>query len=141
MLLIGYYQVMDSLPFNVEICGTILLNKRRKERQINIPRSTLLILMSEIEFDLSKFLTAKHFASWLGFTPNRKYQGVRSYLQKLLPKTSPLEKAIRDVANALGNSKSRLGDFFRRFPLRLWNKPITYCIEKGILLWVWVLKT
>ncbi len=79
---------------------------------------TVLTLMSEIGLDLSKFPTAKHFASWLGFTPNRKISGGKELSSKTPPKTSPLSKAIRDAANAVGNSKSRLGDFFRRLAYR-----------------------
>lgn len=80
--------------------------------------ATLLTMMSETGFDLSKFSTAKHFASWLGFAPNRKISGGKELSSKTRKKTNPLSKAIRDAANAAGNSKSRLGDFFRRLAYR-----------------------
>jgi transposase len=87
--------------------------------QINgVGSSTLLTLLSETGFDLSKFKTAKHFASWLGFTPNRKITGGKVMSSHTRKKTNPLAKVIRDAANAAGNSKSRLGDFFRRLAYR-----------------------
>jgi transposase len=87
--------------------------------QINgVGVATILTMMSETGFDLSKFKTAKHFASWLGFAPNRKISGGKELSSKTRKKTNPLAKVIRDAANAAGNSKSRLGDFFRRLAYR-----------------------
>lgn len=87
--------------------------------QINgVGYGTVLTLMSETGFDLSMFPTAKHFASWLGFAPNRKITGgkvISSYTRK---KTNPLSIVIRDAANSAGNSHSRIGDFFRRIAYR-----------------------
>jgi transposase len=83
--------------------------------QINgVGIATVLTMMAETGFDLSKFKTAKHFASWLGFAPNRKITGGKTMSSRTRKKTNPLAKAIRDAANAAGNSISRLGDFFRR---------------------------
>lgn len=79
---------------------------------------TLLTLMSETGFDLSMFPSDKHFASWLGFAPNRKITGGKVLSSRTRNKTNPLAKAIRDAANAAGNSHSRLGDFFRRIAYR-----------------------
>lgn len=81
--------------------------------------NTVLTMMSETGFDLaSKFKTAKHFVSWLGFAPNRKITGGKVLSSKTRKKTNPLAKIIRDAANSAGNSKSRLGDFFRRLAFR-----------------------
>jgi len=81
--------------------------------------NTVLTMMSETGFDISKkFQTAKHFASWLGFTPNRRISGGKELSSKTRKKTNPLAKIIRDAANAAGNSKSRLGDFFKRLAYR-----------------------
>ena len=81
--------------------------------------STIMTMMAETGFDLTeKFPTAKHFASWLGFTPNRKISGGKELSSRSRKKTNPLAKIIRDAANAAGNSKSRLGDFFKRLAYR-----------------------
>jgi transposase len=80
--------------------------------------ATILTLISETGLDLSMFKTAKHFAAWLGFAPNRKITGGKVISSHTRKKTNPLAKAIRDAANAAGNSKSRLGDFFRHLAYR-----------------------
>ncbi len=81
--------------------------------------STVLTMMSETGFDLvSKFKTAKHFVSWLGFAPNRKISGGKQLSSKTRKKTNPLAKILQEAANSAGNSKSRLGDFFRRLAYR-----------------------
>lgn len=76
-------------------------------------------IMSETGFDLkSNFNSGKHFASWLGFAPNRKITGGKTMSSNTPKVKNPLSKAIRDAANAAGNSKSKLGDFFRRIAYR-----------------------
>jgi len=81
--------------------------------------NTIMTMMAETGFDLTqKFPNAKHFASWLGFTPNRKISGGKELSSRTRKKTNPLAKIIRDAANAAGNSQSRLGDFFKRLAYR-----------------------
>ena len=80
--------------------------------------NTILTMVSEIGFDLSKFKTAKHFVSWLGFAPNRKITGGKLMSSKTPKQTSPLAKIMREAANAAGNSYTRLGDFFRSLAYR-----------------------
>lgn len=79
---------------------------------------TVLTIMSETGFNLSMFKTAKHFVSWLGFTPNRKITGGKVFSSKTRKQTSPLAKILREAANSAGNSKTRLGDFFRHLAFR-----------------------
>lgn len=80
---------------------------------------TVMALMSETGFDLkSNFHSAKHFSSWLGFAPNRKITGGKTISSNTPKVKNPLSKAIRDAANAAGNSKGKLGDFFRRIAYR-----------------------
>jgi transposase len=77
--------------------------------------NTVMTIMSETGFNLkSKFDSGKHFASWLGFAPNRKITGGKTISSNTPKVRNPLSKAIRDAANAAGNSNSKLGDFFRR---------------------------
>lgn len=80
---------------------------------------TILTMMSEVGFNLkSNFKTGKHFASWLGFAPNRKITGGK-VMSSHTPKVKhTLSHAIRQAANSAGNSQSRLGDFFRRIAFR-----------------------
>jgi len=80
--------------------------------------NTILTMMTETGFDLSKFKTAKHFVSWLGLTPNRKITGGKVKSSKTRKQTNPLAQMLREAANSAGNSKTRLGDFFRRLAFR-----------------------
>ena len=81
--------------------------------------NTILTMMSETGFDLKqKFSTAKHFASWLGFAPNRKITGGKTMSSKTFKVKNSLSYAIRQAANSAGNSQGRLGDFFRRLAFR-----------------------
>lgn len=81
--------------------------------------NTILTFMAELGFDLkSKFVTHKHFTSWLGFAPNRKITGGKVISSNTPKVKSPIVFAIRQAANAAGNSQGRLGDFFRRIAYR-----------------------
>lgn len=81
--------------------------------------NTILTMMTETGFDIkSKFKTEKHFTSWLGFAPNRKITGGKVMSSNTPKVKSPMVYAIRQAANAAGNSKGRLGDFFRRISYR-----------------------
>ena len=81
--------------------------------------NTILTIMSELGFDIrSKFKTHKYFTSWLGFAPNRKITGGKVMSSKTPKVKNPVAYAIRQAANAAGNSQGRLGDFFRRLAYR-----------------------
>lgn len=84
-----------------------------------VDTNTIFTLMTETGFELTqKFKTAKHFASWLGFAPNRKITGGKTISSHTAQVKSHLSYALRQAANAAGNSKGRLGDFFRRIAFR-----------------------
>ena len=81
--------------------------------------NTILTMMSETGFSLKdKFKTCKHFTSWLGFAPNRKITGGKVMGSNTPKVKNPLVYAIRQAANAAGNSHGRLGDFYRRIAYR-----------------------
>lgn len=81
--------------------------------------NTILTIMTETGFELkSKFKSCNHFASWLGFAPNRKITGGKVMSSNTPKVRNPLSYAIRQAANAAGNSEGRLGDFFRRIAYR-----------------------
>jgi hypothetical protein len=80
--------------------------------------STLLVFLTEIGVDLSVFPSAKHFVSWLGLAPNRKITGGKVMSSSTRKQTSPFAKMLRQAANSAGNSKTKLGDFFRRLAFR-----------------------
>ena len=81
--------------------------------------NTILTIMSETGFDIKgKFKTAKHFTSWLGFAPNRKITGGKVMSSNTPKVKNPMVYALRQAANAAGNSQGKLGDFFRRISYR-----------------------
>jgi transposase len=58
--------------------------------------NTILTMMTETGFDiLSKFKSTKHFASWLGFAPNRKITGGKTMSSNTPKVKNPLTYALR----------------------------------------------
>ena len=75
---------------------------------------TALKVVSEIGTDMTKWPSAKHFASWLGLSPDRRVTGGRVMSSKTKPSASRAAAALRLAANALHRSDSALGAFLRR---------------------------
>ncbi len=75
---------------------------------------TALKVVSEIGADMTKWTSAKHFASWLGLSPNNRITGGRVISSKTKPSANRAAAALRLAANALHRSDSALGAFLRR---------------------------
>ena len=75
---------------------------------------TALKVVSEVGTDMTKWESAKHFASWLGLSPNNRTTGGRVMSSKTKPSANRAAKALRLAANALHRSNSALGAFLRR---------------------------
>ena len=75
---------------------------------------TALKVVSEIGTDMTKWPSAKHFASWLGLSPNNRITGGRVISSKTKPSANRAAAALRLAANALHRSDSALGVFLRR---------------------------
>ena len=75
---------------------------------------TALKVISEIGADMTKWPSAKHFASWLGLSPNNRITGGRIMSSKTKPSANRAAAALRLAANALHRSGSALGAFLRR---------------------------
>ena len=75
---------------------------------------TALKVLSEIGADMTKWPSAKHFASWLGLSPDNHITGSRVMSSKTKPSASRAAAALRLAANALHRSDSALGAFLRR---------------------------
>jgi transposase len=93
--------------------------------------TTAFKVLAEIGADLSRFKSAKHFASWLGLCPGTKISGgkVLSGASKRTVNRAAL--ALRMAAANLRTSQSALGAYFRRLCARM-DKPraITACAHK-----------
>ena len=75
---------------------------------------TALKVISEIGTDMTKWPSAKHFASWLGLSPDQRITGGRVMSSKTKPSANRAAAALRLAANALHRSDSALGAFLRR---------------------------
>ena len=75
---------------------------------------TALKVVSEIGTDMTKWRSAKHFASWLGLSPNNRITGGKVLSSKTKASANRAAAALRLAANALYRSHSALGAFLRR---------------------------
>ncbi len=75
---------------------------------------TALKVISEIGTDMTKWPSAKHFASWLGLSPDNRITGGRVISSKTKASANRAAAALRLAANALHRSDSALGAFLRR---------------------------
>lgn len=75
---------------------------------------TALKIVSEVGLDMSRWPTVKHFASWLGLSPNNRVSGGRVMSSRTKPSANRVAAALRLAAYALHRSDSALGAFLRR---------------------------
>lgn len=80
--------------------------------------STALKILVELGWDLSKFKTVKHFASWLGLCPGTHITGGKtiSGTTKRLP--NRVSQALKLAAQGLHRSQCALGAYYRRMAAR-----------------------
>ena len=75
---------------------------------------TALKVISEIGTDMTKWPSAKHFASWLGLSPNNRITGGKVISSRTKASANRAAAALRLAANALHRSGSARGAFLRR---------------------------
>lgn len=78
-----------------------------------------LIILAEIGTDMSRWKSAKHFASWLGLCPGIKKSGGRMISSASRQVSNRAAVAFRMSALSLSRSKSALGGYFRRMKSRI----------------------
>lgn len=100
----------------VRTCGVDLT------RINGVETATALKVIAEVGPDLSRFKSAKHFASWLGLCPGTKISGGKVLSGASKRTANRLAQALRMAAFALSRSKSSLGAYYRRLSGRL-DKP------------------
>lgn len=71
-------------------------------------------ILSEIGTDMSKWPTAKHFASWLGLAPHNDISGGKVLRSRTLPSQNRAGQAFRQAAAAVSRTPSAFGAFYRR---------------------------
>ena len=82
---------------------------------------TALKVISEIGTDMTKWPSAKHFASWLGLNPANRVTGGRVMRSKTKPSANRAAAALRLAANALHRSGSGAPSCAGRKPT--WERP------------------
>ena len=92
---------------------------------------TVQTILSEIGLDPGKFPTEKRFVSWLGLCPNNRITGGQVKSSKTRKTVNRAANAFRMAAQALANSNTGLGGFYRRIRARLGSpKAITATAHK-----------
>jgi hypothetical protein len=71
-------------------------------------------LLAEVGPDLSRFPNASTFSSWLGLCPDNDVTGGKKVAVGTRHVNNRAAWALRMAANALRNSRSALGDYYRR---------------------------
>jgi hypothetical protein len=84
-----------------------------------IDTNSTLKIISEIGTDMSRWKTAKHFASCLGLCPGTKISGGKALSTKSKRVINRAATALRLAAQSLLRSKSALGAYLRRQRARL----------------------
>jgi transposase len=79
----------------------------------------VLILVSEIGVDMSRWRSEKAFASWLGLSPGNKISGGKVLSSRTVPVVNRVSTLLRNVAPAVGRTQTWLGVFHRRMRARL----------------------
>jgi len=81
---------------------------------------TVMEIVAETGFDMGKWPTAEHFASWLGLCPNLRISNSKVQSSQSKRNQSRAAKAFRLGAQALWRSRSSyLGAFYRRMRARI----------------------
>ena len=79
-----------------------------------ISETSALAILSEVGSDMSRWHNYKHFTSWLGLAPNTKISGGKILSSKVPKRKQQAGQAFRIAALSIANSKTPLGDFYRR---------------------------
>jgi transposase len=80
---------------------------------------SVLILISEIGVDMSKWRNAKAFSSWLGLCPGNKISGGKVLNSKTAHVVNRISTLLRTMAIVIGRTDTWLGSFHRRMRARL----------------------
>lgn len=115
----------DARTLLPQMCGVDLT------RIDGIDVTTALKVLAEVGADLSRFKSAKHFASWLGLCPGTKISGGKVISAATAPSTNRAAQALKMAAANLRSSQSALGAYYRRLCARMDKaKAITACAHK-----------
>jgi transposase len=95
------------------ICGVDLT------QVIGLNVLSVMIILSEIGVDMSRWRSAKAFSSWLGLNPGNKISGGKVLSSRTPHVVNRVSILLRTLATAVGRSDTWLGVFHRRMKARL----------------------
>ena len=84
--------------------------------------ATVLEFIAEVGTDMSKWKNYKHFCAWLNLAPNSKISGGKILSSKRMKKKNRGGQILKQAASTLLNSKTPLGDYYRKMRARLGGK-------------------
>lgn len=109
----------NPISFDVELQSFLMFGVNLL-RIPGVGEGALLTLMAELGPDFTKkFATAAKFCRWCNLTPNDNITGGRIVSSKIPKRPNPVGQALRQAAITLRNSKTPLGQYFRRMSSRL----------------------
>jgi len=80
---------------------------------------SVLIILSEIGLDMSRWRSAKAFCSWLGLCPGNKISGGKVLDSRTVHVVNRVSILLRNIAPSIGKTETWLGIFHRRMRARL----------------------
>jgi len=80
---------------------------------------SVLIIISEIGLDMSRWRSAKAFCSWLGLCPGNKISGGKVLDSRTAHVVNRMSILLRSIAPSIGKTDTWLGIFHRRMRARL----------------------
>jgi hypothetical protein len=99
---------IDLANYLERICGVDLT------QVIGLNVLSVLLIVSEIGVDMSKWRNAKAFCSWLGLSPRNKISGGKVLDRRTCKVVNRVATTLRLAAQAVGRTNTCLGIFYRR---------------------------
>ena len=106
--------------------------------------TTVLSLLCNMGMDITRFDSAKQFASWLRLVPNNKVSGGKVISSRTPKGKNTIAKSLRMAANSIGNLKDHpFTPFFKRIAYRKGRSAaITATARKlAIVIWNMIIKS
>jgi transposase len=105
----------------------------RLEAITGVSRHTLHVLCAEIGTDLSRFPDAAHLASWAGMCPGQKESAGKRQSGRIRPGNTYVKSALVQAAHATVQTKTYLGEQYRRLRQRRGAKRAAVAVGHSIL--------
>ena len=109
----GNAPAIDFTEELTRICGVDLT------QVVGFNLLSVLILISEIGVDMSKWRNAKAFSSWLGLCPGNKISGGKVLSSRTARVSNRAAALLRTLATSVGRSETWLGSYHRRMKSRM----------------------